>query len=86
MDGQTKSCTLSLSLSLSPLSLSLSLSLVDDTLDSILTGSDDEEEQDQIIGQVLDEIGLEYTSKVLKPHPLSILLIKYLYFSWQGLE
>ena len=38
------------------------LSLVTDTLDSILSG--DEDEEDEVIGQVLDEIGLEYTSKV----------------------
>ena len=35
-----------------------------DTLDSVLTGSGDEEEEDEVIGRVLDEIGLEYTSKV----------------------
>lgn len=36
--------------------------LVDDTMDAILSG--DEDEEDEVIGQVLDEIGLEYTSKV----------------------
>ena len=40
----------------------LFISLVTDTLDSILSG--DEDEEDEVIGQVLDEIGLEYTSKV----------------------
>ena len=35
---------------------------VDDTMDAILSG--DEDEEDEVIGQVLDEIGLEYTSKV----------------------
>lgn len=36
--------------------------LMTDTLDSILSG--DEDEEDEVIGQVLDEIGLEYTSKL----------------------
>ena len=36
--------------------------IVSDTLDSIFDG--DEDEEDDVIGQVLDEIGLEYTSKV----------------------
>ncbi len=36
--------------------------VVSDTLDSIFDG--DEDEEDDVIGQVLDEIGLEYTSKV----------------------
>ncbi len=38
---------------------------VDDTLESILGGSDDEAEEDAVISQVLDEIGIEVTSKVL---------------------
>ena len=37
---------------------------VDDTLDSILAGSDEEEETEAIVGKVLDEIGIEMTSKV----------------------
>ena len=37
---------------------------VDDTLDSILGGSDDEAEEDAVISQVLDEIGIEVTGKV----------------------
>lgn len=40
--------------------------VVTDTLDDILTGSGDEEEEDEVIGKVLDEIGLEYTSKVCR--------------------
>ena len=39
-------------------------SLVEDTLDSILGASDDEAEEDAVISQVLDEIGIEVTSKV----------------------
>jgi len=38
--------------------------LVDETLDDILAGSDEEEASDQLVSQVLDEIGLETTSKV----------------------
>lgn len=37
---------------------------VDDTLESILAGSDDEAEEDAVISQVLDEIGIEVSSKV----------------------
>ena len=38
--------------------------IVNDTLDSVFDGSDDEEEQDAIVTQVLDEIGIDMTSKV----------------------
>ena len=37
---------------------------VDETLDDILAGSDEEEQSEQLISQVLDEIGLDTTSKV----------------------
>ena len=37
---------------------------MEDTLDSILGGSDDEAEEDAVISQVLDEIGIEVTGKV----------------------
>ena len=37
---------------------------VDDTLESILGGSDEEDEEDAIISQVLDEIGIDITNKV----------------------
>jgi len=37
---------------------------VDETLDDILAGSDEEEESEQLVSQVLDEIGLDTTSKV----------------------
>lgn len=37
---------------------------MNDTLDDIFAGSDDEEEQDQIISKVLDEIGIEISGKV----------------------
>ncbi|XP_065907007.1 charged multivesicular body protein 2b-like [Dysidea avara] len=38
--------------------------LMDETLDDILAGSDEEEASDQLVSQVLDEIGLETTSKL----------------------
>lgn len=38
--------------------------LVDDTLDDILSESGDEQESDDIITQVLDEIGIEMSGKV----------------------
>ena len=37
---------------------------VDETLDDILAGSDEEEESEQLVTQVLDEIGLDAASKV----------------------
>ena len=37
---------------------------VDDTLEGILGGSDDEAEEDAVISQVLDEIGIEVSGKV----------------------
>ena len=37
---------------------------VDDTLDSILAGSDDEAEEDAVVAQVLDEIGIDIERKV----------------------
>lgn len=37
---------------------------VNDTLDDILGESGDEEESDQIVNQVLDEIGIEISGKV----------------------
>ena len=37
---------------------------MEDTLDSILGGEDDEAEEDAVISQVLDEIGIEVTGKV----------------------
>ena len=39
---------------------------MDDTLESILAGSDDEAEEDAVISQVLDEIGIDVTNKVNK--------------------
>ncbi|XP_064404163.1 charged multivesicular body protein 2b-like [Halichondria panicea] len=38
--------------------------LMDDTLDSLLAGSDDEAEEDAVITQVLDEIGIDITRKL----------------------
>ena len=38
--------------------------LVSDTLDDIFDESGDEEEQDAIVNQVLDEIGIEISGKV----------------------
>ena len=40
------------------------LLLVNDTLESVFDESGDEEEQDAIVSQVLDEIGIEITGKV----------------------
>lgn len=37
---------------------------VDDTLNSVLEHSDDEAEQDAVVNQVLDEIGIEISGKV----------------------
>ena len=37
---------------------------MDDTLDSILAGSDDEAEEDAVVAQVLDEIGIDIERKV----------------------
>jgi len=37
---------------------------VNETLDSILDESGDEEEQDAVVNQVLDEIGIEISGKV----------------------
>ena len=39
---------------------------VDDTLDSVLAGSDEEEETEAVVGQVLDEIGIDISSKVCR--------------------
>merc|ERR1711936_1284879 len=38
--------------------------MIDDTLDDILAESGDEEEQDAIVSQVLDEIGIEISGKL----------------------
>ena len=40
------------------------MSVVSDSLDDILGESGDEEEQDAVITQVLDEIGIEISGKV----------------------
>ena len=37
---------------------------MNDTLDDLFDGSDDEEETDNIVSQVLDEIGIEISGKV----------------------
>jgi charged multivesicular body protein 2B len=37
---------------------------VNDTLDGVLEGSDDEAESDAIVNKVLDEIGIEITGKL----------------------
>ena len=38
--------------------------MMNDTLDDILADSDDEQEQDAVVNQVLDEIGIEISGKV----------------------
>jgi len=40
--------------------------MINDTLDDIFAESDDEEESDQIVNQVLDEIGIEISGKLAK--------------------
>ena len=44
--------------------LILLFSTVNETLDSVFDASDDEAEQDAIVTEVLDEIGIDMTSKV----------------------
>jgi charged multivesicular body protein 2B len=39
--------------------------IVNDTLDGVLEGSDDELQSDAIVNQVLDEIGIEISGKVI---------------------
>lgn len=57
-------------------SLPIPLVPVNDTLDEIFDGSDDEEESQDIVNQVLDEIGIEITGKVrstqLKDVPVGV--------------
>ncbi len=40
--------------------------LINDTLDGVLEGSDDEAASDAIVNKVLDEIGIEISGKVRK--------------------
>lgn len=50
---------------------------VEDTLNSVLTESGDEEEEDAVVNQVLDEIGIEISGKVSYYYfliPISIIL------------
>lgn len=42
--------------------------VVNETLDSILDESGDEEEQEAVVNQVLDEIGIEISGKVKRGH------------------
>lgn len=51
----------------------LSFLSVTDTLDDMLAESGDEEEQDAIMNQVLDEIGVEISGKVMLLHKISIM-------------
>lgn len=39
--------------------------LVNDTLEGVLEGSDDEAQSDAIVNQVLDEIGIEISGKMI---------------------
>lgn len=48
--------------------------LVNDTLDDMLTESGDEEESDNVITQVLDEIGIEISGKVSFAAPFIALI------------
>lgn len=45
--------------------MEMSEEMINDTLDDILTESGDEEEQDAIVSQVLDEIGIDIQGKLL---------------------
>lgn len=40
--------------------------MINDTLDDIMAGSDEEEETDQVVQQVLDEIGIEISGKMAR--------------------
>jgi len=44
----------------------INLFAVNETLDGVLEGSDDEQQSDAIVNQVLDEIGIEISGKVRK--------------------
>ncbi len=39
--------------------------MINETLDGVLEGSDDEAESDQIVNKVLDEIGIEISGKLI---------------------
>ena len=52
-------------------------------MDDILNESGDEEESDQIVNQVLDEIGIEIAGKV-KLSVFSVSLSLYEMFTWFG--
>lgn len=55
--------------------------MMNDALDDILNESGDEEEQDSIVQQVLDEIGIDISSKVISRigfhYPATLLYPKY---------
>ena len=53
---------------------------VDDTLESVLGGSDDEAEEDAVISQVLDEIGIEVSGKV-QSYPYSNGVVPFFIFN-----
>ena len=54
-----------LSLKIWDSNLSFCFFSVNEALDDILADSDDEEEEQAIVNQVLDEIGIEITNKVI---------------------
>jgi ribosomal protein L17 len=47
----------------------IKLRIVNDTLDGVMEGSDDEQEGEDIMNQVLDEIGIDFSTKVCR-YPL----------------
>ena len=53
----------------------LTVCSVNDTLDEIFDESGDEEESQDIVNQVLDEIGIEISGKVRKQHLTSVLYL-----------
>jgi len=52
--------------------LCCTVSAVNDSLDDILGESGDEEEEDAVVSQVLDEIGIEISGKVCTRYVLTV--------------
>ena len=54
--------------------MEMSEEIMNDALDDILADSDDEAEQDAVVNQVLDEIGIEISGKVFCVSFINLLL------------
>ena len=52
---------------------------MNDAFDDILADSDEEEEQDKVVNQVLDEIGIEISGKVRSYRPFAKPPSNYIY-------